>query len=240
MFLISCDLAGVGAVVAGALLAILPQGSHLTRGLKEGAGQPHLPAACIYPTLAPERLCKRCVELQGLEGLAVPLALELVLGLHFLPPACPEHRCSLPLPARLWHTAGLLPCGTPALILCHATLSTLPCPAFLSHPWLAFRALNLAGALLAVLGLAVWCLHLLCRAGRRGQGHFCCDRAPLLLPCSLSCAWQLGWEQPCVCGVPRSLLMYGWLVCALAALHPVTASAGCLCASRGEWVAGTG
>lgn len=87
----------------------------------------------------------------------MPLALELVLGLHFLPPACPEHRCSLPLPARLWHTAGLLPCRTPALILCHAALSTLPCPAFLSHPWLAFRALNLAGALLAVLGLAVWC-----------------------------------------------------------------------------------
>lgn len=51
--------------MAGALLAILPQGSHLTRGLKEGAGQPHLPAACIYPTLAPERLCKGCVELQG-------------------------------------------------------------------------------------------------------------------------------------------------------------------------------
>lgn len=61
----SCDLAGMRAVVAGALLPALPRGSGQTGGSREGLGQPCLPATCLRPAPAAERLCKGCMELQG-------------------------------------------------------------------------------------------------------------------------------------------------------------------------------
>lgn len=90
----SCDLAGARAVVAGALL---PRGSRLTGGSREGVGQPvFLPL--VSALRRPQSGCARGVYQAAGEGLPVPLALQPVPGLHLLPGACAEHTPSVPSP----------------------------------------------------------------------------------------------------------------------------------------------
>lgn len=146
-----------------------------------------------------------------------------------LPGACAEHRHALPLPAKLWHSTRPLLCRTSAPILCCVPVSPLPCPAFLSHPRLAFRALNLPRALLAVLGLAVRCRPSAPprqrreeRPGPGGSGRpLCCCRAPLPLDAPCPAPGSRAGKSLMSAGSLQRPAMEGRLFCALAALHPV-------------------
>lgn len=162
--------------------------------------------------------------------------------------ACPP----LALQAVARHSAAALQNLSPDSVSCRCVpLSPLPCPAFLSHPRLAFRAFNLPWALLAVLGLAVQCQPSASpwqrreeRPGPGGGGRpLCHGRAPLPLRRSLSRTWQPGWEEPHVCRVATKAGDGGKANLCPGSSPSCTTSAGYFCASLqtcGEWVAGGG
>lgn len=136
-----------GRVSYSSFLPLLPLLTPLCRcersrgagtGLGAGAGQPRPPAARLCPGGA-RRVCQAAGQ-----DLPASLPPRLAPGLDvLLLGACAQHGLPPPLfPAGLRHTA-LRNLG-PGSVSCCCVPCPLPapCPAFLSRPWLAFRAFS--------------------------------------------------------------------------------------------------
>lgn len=228
------DLAGARAVVAGSSFPSFPGALAKlgARGKERGS-----PSSC---RLSPPRAGRRAV-VQGVYQAAGKGGC--------LCPRVPAPSTGMPSPCQ----PG---CGT-ALGRCSAepqpqssVVSPLPCPAFLSHPRLAFRALNLPWALPAVLGLAVRCRPSAPprqrreeRPGPGGGGRpLCRGRAPLPLNAPCPARGSRAGKSLMSAGSLQRLAMEGRPFGALAALHPIPRGLGPSVPPRrrGEWVAGGG
>lgn len=135
-----------GRVSYSSFLPLLPLLTPLRRcersrgagtGLGAGAGQPRPPAARLCPGGA-RRVCQAAGQdlLASLPPRLAPGLDVLLLG------ACAQHGLPPPFPAGLRH-AALRNLGPGSVSCCRVPCPLpAPCPAFLSHPWLAFRAFS--------------------------------------------------------------------------------------------------